>query len=99
MYSKFDYVPYDSQAKIEQNRLRGYFKFLEEYVTKGWKGNIEYISIPDNEYKVEAGRAKAKLIDYISSGKIEEALIQLDNLYYLLGKDIRLRCIERIGGV
>jgi hypothetical protein len=96
MISRFDYVPYDAIASEEQNRLRGHFKFLEGYVAKRWKGDIESIVIPNNEYRAEAGRAKTKLLDYINTDHLEEAFVQLDNLYTLLGKEIRLQCVKRI---
>ena len=96
MTSKFDYVPYDAQAAGEQNALRGHFKFLEGYVAKRWKGDIDALVIPNNEYQVEAAKTKARLIDCINTDHLEEASVHLDCLYFLLGKEIRLQCIKRI---
>ena len=96
MTSRFDFIAYDAKAIDEQNKLRGKFQYIEECVAKRWKGEVEKIQIPTNEYREEAAVAKAAVLKFIDLNKVSEAQTQLEILYYLLGKQIRLECIARL---
>jgi hypothetical protein len=96
LYNRFGYVPYDSISGNQQNELRDHFKLLESQILNGDASGVEKLVIPNNEYAPMINYCQSFLLVYLSSGKLQDALIELEMLYFLLGKEIRIQCIERL---
>lgn len=98
MLSRFAYVKYDNASGDAQNQLRDIFAKLEKAVNENdpnLEAMFEALTLPDNEYLHLT--KKALTIAMHNSTPLIEKLQQLEVLYFLLGKEIRLRCIEKLG--
>lgn len=96
MTSRFDFIQYDSIAIEKQNELRREFKELEKKILAGDGSDVLGIGIPDNSYKPRSEAAKMRCYFLSCSGKLQDALAELEILYSLLGKEIRSKCMERL---
>lgn len=94
--SRFSYVEYDTQAAKEQNALRDQFKKFERDLKTGDISSVDGLRIPQNAYTQEATTCHDNVLRY-SAEDLAHSLSELECLYFLLGKDIRIRCMERRG--
>lgn len=98
--SRFSFVDYESSDynnyQIEQDNLRAKFKSLEVEFNVGHTGSIAKIQIPQNEYSEQVALICSRLLkaNMSTPENRNKALIQLEILYFLLGKDIRIRALE-----
>jgi hypothetical protein len=92
MASRFAYIPFDEIAAKEQNELREKFIKYEERLKSRDDVFMLDFEIPDNEYKPIAERVKNMILDYPT---LQVQLLEL--FYFIVGKDIRLRVIKRLG--
>lgn len=94
--SKFAYVPYDGEHGRAQNALRNLFISLENDLLKGNLEQIRALKIEQNEYFTVTEETKYRISGYFSRGRKDDALVELEVLYTLMGKSLRNSMIKKL---
>lgn len=93
--SKFDGIDYDKLGGRQQNELREQFRHHEMRLIAGDIDALNDIVIPENSYRRVAQKIKSLMIAVFPSDP-STALIYLEILYFLFGKQIRIDVAKRL---
>lgn len=92
MYSRFLYLHYDKLANDKQNKLREQFTKLENELIAGDYSNIERLQPPAPPYHHEFECIRNAINP---DNGLTTSLVQLEILYFLVGKDNRIDFAKR----